>query len=84
MSEEEQTFDVSAMSSISVEDLMHLEQTIFNDLLKRQLRVSYSVREQMFTFATPDQAAKFLTWLRGEISVRQSGGGFSLATFTGA
>lgn len=84
MSLEEQTFDTEAMSSLSVEDLMKLEQMVFNDLLKRQLRISYSVRDQMFTFATLDQASNFLTWLRGEISVRQSGGGFSLATFTGA
>jgi hypothetical protein len=76
--------DTSAMSSITVEDLMRLEREIFADLMRRQLRTSYSVRDQMFTFATIAQAQAFLEWLRGEISIRQDGGGFSLAGFTNA
>jgi hypothetical protein len=77
-------FDTTAMSSITVEELMALERMVYEDLMRRQLRTSYSVRDQMFTFATIQQAREFLEWVRGEISIRQEGGGFSLASFTGA
>jgi len=78
------TFDLNALSSISVEELMQLEREIYNDLMRRQLRQSYSVRDQMTSFSTITQAQHFLEWLRGEIALRQPGGGFSLASFSGA
>lgn len=76
--------DTTQMSSLTVEDLMKLERMIYDDIMARKLRISYSVRDQMFSFSTLDQARATLEWIRGEIAVRQDGGGFSLATFVNA
>jgi hypothetical protein len=69
------------LSSITIQELRTLERAIFEDILRRKLRTNYSIRDQQFSFATIEQASRFLEWIRGEIAIRQPGDGFSVATF---
>lgn len=78
MADESQSFE---LSGITIEELKTLERAIFEDILRRKLRVNYSVRDQQFSFSSISDAQRFLEWIRGEISIRQPGNGFSVARF---
>lgn len=69
------------LSGITVDELKNLERKIYNDLIAGGTTLSYSVRDQQFSFASLDQVRNFLAFIQAEIAKRQDGGGFTLARF---
>lgn len=72
---------IPTFSGISIDELKALERKIYEDLLAGGTTLSYSVRDQMFTFNALSGVREFLLFLQSEIAKREAGGGFSLAQF---
>ena len=70
------------LSGITVDELKNLERKIYNDLIAGGTTLSYSVRDQQFSFASLDQVRNFMAFIQAEIAKRLAGGGFTLARFS--
>lgn len=71
-----------SFSGITTAELISLERKIYNDLLSGGTVMSYSIRDQQFTFNSLQECRSFLSFIQSEINKRQTGGGFSLARFS--